>query len=279
MRSANFLVEKRDSLDKIKLIATDMDHTLLTDEGNLPPNFFELVDRLTKEKIYFALASGRPLATLKKMFPDHLDEFIFIADNGGLIEYQNETLYKSLIEPATYQNLVAKIKAIGVVPIVCGIDATFIEKRDQHYEDYFKQFYTKMIFVDDLESLTEDADKVTAYLPSNNSRDIYEKQFYPRFDQDFSLAVSDTMWIDLMNKEVDKGAAIRKIGERLNILPTEMMAFGDGDNDIQMLQAVRYSVAVKNAEASVKQHATYETATNNEFGVTKMIEALLISLK
>ena len=262
-------------MKNIKLIATDMDHTLLTDEGNLPPHFFELLDRVKKEGIYFALASGRPLATLEAMFPEHLNEFIFICDNGGLIKYQGETLYKSLITTDDYHQLIRYMKSIATIPVLCGIKGTFIEKNAQKYEDFFPKFYKKLKFVDNLEELEEPADKVTAYLPNENSREVYNQYFYPEFDADFSVAVSDSMWIDLMNKEVDKGAAIHQISQYLNISTQDMMAFGDGDNDIQLLDAVGVGVAVKNATDGVKEHADSITASNNEYGVSQKIEELL----
>ena len=78
---------KDNTLEDIKLIASDMDHTLLTEESKLPPDFSNYVERLDQKGIRFAIASGRPMYTLKAMFPNLQDKLIFMSDNGGAISY------------------------------------------------------------------------------------------------------------------------------------------------------------------------------------------------
>ena len=70
-------------MDRIRLIASDMDATLLDEYSQLPPKFTETIRALAGQGILFAAASGRPLYTLETMFPDLLEEIILIGDNGG----------------------------------------------------------------------------------------------------------------------------------------------------------------------------------------------------
>lgn len=83
-------------MKQVKLIATDMDHTLLTEQGELPPRFAEYIHELNHYGITFAIASGRPLYTLKKVFANLQDELTFISDNGGVISHHGERIYQSL---------------------------------------------------------------------------------------------------------------------------------------------------------------------------------------
>ena len=82
-------------MDHIGLIASDMDYTLLDENGQLPGGFAELVRALEEEGIYFAAASGRPLYTLEAMFPDLRQHIALIGDNGGAIRWRGRTGWTS----------------------------------------------------------------------------------------------------------------------------------------------------------------------------------------
>ena len=92
-------------LASIRLIACDMDRTLLADEKTQPPHMAERIDALARAGVVFCPASGRPGPTLVEMFPEHAHDMAFIADNGAAITYRGELIYKSLIEPDLYHEL------------------------------------------------------------------------------------------------------------------------------------------------------------------------------
>ena len=77
-------------MDRIRLIASDMDATLLDEYSQLPPKFTETIRALAGQGILFAAASGRPLYTLETMFPDLLEEIILIGDNGGAARWKGK---------------------------------------------------------------------------------------------------------------------------------------------------------------------------------------------
>ena len=70
-------------MDRIRLIASDMDATLLDGHSQLPPDFLHLVQELAGQDILFAAASGRPLYKLEEMFAPVLEQTLLVADNGG----------------------------------------------------------------------------------------------------------------------------------------------------------------------------------------------------
>ena len=80
-------------MQDIRLIATDMDHTLLTEKGQLPPQMGSYIDRLTDAGILFAIASGRPIYTLRKLFAASKGKMAFICDNGGSIYLHGQNIY------------------------------------------------------------------------------------------------------------------------------------------------------------------------------------------
>ncbi|MDR1469737.1 MAG: Cof-type HAD-IIB family hydrolase [Spirochaetaceae bacterium] len=260
----------------VKLIASDMDHTLLTEKGELPPDFANYIARLEGIGIGFVIASGRPLYTLEHIFSSIKNKLGFIADNGGVVNYKGETLFKSLISPATYQAMVAFIgeKTDGIA-ILCGLDTAFLPEEARIHENFLRTFYANMMFVPKLDRVAAEVDKVTVYLPDKNSKACYEKIVRPWYGGDFSVTVGDTIWIDIMNHGINKGNAMRVLGDRLHIGASHMMAFGDTYNDIEMLKAVEYSYIVKNAHEDMKGFAKFITDSNDNFGVIKVIDKIL----
>ncbi|GFH43062.1 haloacid dehalogenase [Lactococcus hodotermopsidis] len=263
-------------MDEIKLIASDMDHTLLTENGDLPPNIEATIAKLTELDINFAIASGRPLYTLNDVFQKTSDQMIFIADNGAAIAYKGEVIFKSLLETATYQAIIRFIVAeTDGIPILCGLDSAVISRTDARHIPFLQTFYSKIKTVDNLADSTLAADKLTIYFPKKNSQIFYEKLFKPRFAKTLSVTVGDTIWIDLMNLGIDKGKAITFLARYLGIATSQMMAFGDTYNDVEMLQAVKYSYLVANASSDMQQYATFTTASNDDNGVMKIIEKVI----
>lgn len=150
----------------IKLIASDMDHTLLTESGQLPPNFIPTIQQLHAKGVQFAAASGRPMYTLKQMFPELADTMVYVSDNGGAIGYQGETLFKSLLPLADYQRMVQFVNQTpDGIGVICGMDAAYVETQYRDYDATLRQFYANIEYVPDLTQVSVEANKFTIYFP------------------------------------------------------------------------------------------------------------------
>ncbi|MDR2708719.1 MAG: Cof-type HAD-IIB family hydrolase [Elusimicrobiota bacterium] len=264
------------ALKNVKLIASDMDHTLLTEKRELPPNFNDYILRLNKYNIDFVIASGRPLYTLKTLFPTIRSQMSFISDNGAIVCHKNKIIFKDLLKSKDYQSMIklTKEKTDGIA-IVCGLDCAFIAKENKIYEDYLKIFYSNITYVDNLETVSQEADKFSVYFPNHDAKENYEKIFKPQYSPDFSVTIGDTVWVDIMNSAINKGTALNFLARKLNLTFENTMAFGDTYNDIEMLKVVKYSYIVKNAHPDMKAYANSATDTNDNFGVTKVLDKIL----
>ncbi|MCP9358109.1 HAD family hydrolase [Liquorilactobacillus satsumensis] len=119
--------------------------------------------------------------------------------------------------------------------------------------------------------------QITVYFPQKNSKKYFTEVFEPKYGKNFSVTVGDTIWIDIMNPGIDKGKAMQKLAEKLDISSDQMMAFGDTYNDVEMLQAVKYSYIVKNASKDMRKYANFVTETNDNYGVIKVLEQVVNS--
>lgn len=262
-------------MDRIRLIASDMDATLLDEHSQLPPRFEQTVCALAQEGILFAAASGRPIYTLERMFLPLLDKMVLIGDNGGAVRWKGETLFVSEMAPAGWRALARFAKDAGEVGVLCGLDCAYLERSQQKYDSVMKKFYTSIQYVDDLEHVDAPVDKFSIYLPEGNAQAVYDGRYAPAFAAQYSVAVAGCNWLDVMNPGVHKGAALAEVGRHLGIPPAAMMAFGDTFNDEQMLHTARYGFLMENGSPALRRTVPFLAPPNTQHGVMQILDFVL----
>lgn len=255
----------------IKLIATDMDGTLLTSEKKLPPDFDDTLDMLESKNVRFVIASGRSYSALKVTFPNHIDRMEFICDNGAYIMIGGRLDKVSIIPRETVTRIISECRKLdGVTPVLCAMNGTYFDSCIPGLYEEISRFYMNFSQVDDLLKVNDDVFKIAvcdAHNPINNSLPVLSGVF----GGTLSLAASGPMWMDIMNRGINKGAALKEIQSRLGISYEETMAFGDYFNDSELLKNAFYSYAMANAHPDMFGIARYKADTNDNFGVTKVI--------
>lgn len=264
--------------DKIKFIATDMDGTLLNESGKLDPSFFELYQQIKSNDILFAAASGRQYYSLVDTFEPIKDEILFIAENGTLVMHQGEELYSCTIEQNAIEQIMHQVRQIdGAFVVLCGKNSAYIETQDPQALEEIGKYYHRCEYVADL--LTVDDQFIKVAICHFGSTEVH---VYPTVNAAFGdthkVVVSGHIWLDIMNAEASKGAAIERLQSQLGFGHRETMSFGDYFNDVEMLQASYYSYAVENAHEGVKKIARFQAPSNQEQGVFRVIKQYLQSL-
>ena len=262
-------------MDRIRLIASDMDATLLDESSRLPPDFEQIVHELKAKGILFAAASGRPLYTLEAMFPSLLEEMILIGDNGGAARWQGKSLFVSEMPAEGWRHLAQLTRASGDVGLLCGLESAYAEKKDRKYDEVFKNFYTRVEYVDDLTAVDAPADKFTVYLPRGNAQQAYDAVYGAACSGEFSVAVAGKNWVDVMNPGVHKGAALAKLGALLEIPRSSMMAFGDTYNDAEMLETAKYGFLMENGSRPLRERVPFLAPSHREYGVMQVLHRVL----
>ncbi|WP_426478421.1 Cof-type HAD-IIB family hydrolase [Chryseobacterium sp. CBSDS_008] len=263
-------------MEQIKLIVTDMDGTFLNSSHEMSPEFSDVYKELKKRNILFVPASGRQMPGITHYFGEIESEIGFIAENGGYVIYKDQELFADTLE---YKYIVEIIKAVREIPgakaVLSAKKMAYYETDDQQFVDFFSKYYTENMKKDDLtERIDDTAFKIAVYHPDGS-----EKYLYPALKkfEEFGLevVVSGAHWLDVMNKDINKGNALKILQKSLGISPENTMAFGDYMNDIEMLKNAKYSYAMKNAHPNVKEVAHFEACTNDSFGVLKTIKDYL----
>ena len=238
----------------IKIVATDMDGTLLDDDKQLPENFEDVISGLNRKKINFVISSGRSFNVLKKQFSRHLDDLTFICDNGAYIVIGGKVVYTSIIDKAVVNSVIDYCEAKGYTLILCGKQGAWHNAKDAQQDREIAQYYVCQTYLKDLHECTDEIFKIAIFNGKGYTGAQYEA-LSDQFSDNCTAALSGNNWVDLMNKGISKGSALSRICNRLGVGYNEVMAFGDYLNDVDMLDCAYYSFAMSNAHSSVKKAA------------------------
>jgi Cof subfamily protein (haloacid dehalogenase superfamily) len=251
----------------IKLIATDMDGTLLDENGHLPEGFTDILDRLRAKNIKLVVASGRPYYTLQTNFGPVGRYLSYICENGALVVDNNEIIYKNLITHDMVQVIIKEAKKVKSNALVlCSPNCAYTENYSEEQLAEIKKYYTSLNVVDDLSKVDDDIIKITICNLEGSDNILDGK-----FNDDFNIVSTASIWIDIMNKGVNKGIALKDLMDTDNISKEETMVLGDYYNDIEMLEQAEYSFVMENAPEDMKQYGKYIAANNVEHGVLRAI--------
>ncbi len=257
----------------IRLIAADMDGTLLNGRGELPPHVFQAVRLLRKQGVLFAAASGRQYYNLETLFAPVRDEMLFLCENGSMIFSGGELVRASGMERGCLSDVIQAVRPLGSARIVlCGVHGAYTDCTDERDLPYIRQYFDRLAVVGELESvLGQDTICKVSVLDRGNA----ERGCYPvlaRFSNRLQVCLSGENWADVMNFGVNKGSAIQYIQQQYGISPQESMSFGDYLNDVQMQCQCMHSYAMANAHPQLKRVSRYQCPSNEENGVMQVIE-------
>ena len=242
-----------------RLIALDMDGTLLDGDGRVPDAFWPLLETARSRGITLAPASGRQLATLQQMFPDCED---FIAENGAVVARGGEVVSTTALPEAPVQRLLSALPnaPFAAHAVVCAPSVAATAVLPPAVDAEVDKYYASRTLLGD--GSASPTIKIALYVESDAERDAYPwvRELVP----ELRAVVSGKHWVDLMHPDADKGLALAQLAEAMGVAMSETAAFGDYLNDLGMLRAAGHAVAMGNAHEDVKAVADEVVGTNTD---------------
>jgi Cof subfamily protein (haloacid dehalogenase superfamily) len=261
----------------LRLVACDMDGTLLTGDGAVPDAFWPLLEELGRRGITFVPASGRQYATLSGQFGQARPGVSYIAENGALVVHDGQVLSTTCLDAPTVRRVIdttrraAGTADLGVV--VCGLDSAYIERCDPAFIAEAQKYYARLAIVEDLSTVIDEFLKVAIFDFAEAERTA-TTTFEP-FTSSHQVVVSGQHWIDIMAPGVHKGHGVCSLQDSLGVTPAQTAVFGDYLNDLGMLGTAQWSFAMANAHPAVRDHARYLAPANHQHGVVSVLTHLL----
>lgn len=265
----------------IKLIAIDMDGTLLNEKKHIEKAQKEAIHEAIEAGIKIVLCTGRPLYGIlpfyKELGLQELDQEGYVILNNGcsvhktkdweLIECGEitpddmEHLYKfsekydinfTLVDEMHYFNIGRK----PTKELIMDAQFVFSDITDITLEEAKSEKYkiVKVMFLGDPEEMKK-----------------FQTEYEDTIKERYEGVLSQSYVYEVLPKGYNKGTGLKNLAEKLGIKQEEVMAIGDGNNDVEMLEYANYGVAMGNASELAKNAAKYTTDTNENDGVAKAI--------
>ena len=269
-----------------KLIALDIDGTLLNKEKKVTEEVFNAIQSAKKKGVKVVLSTGRPLPGVQNLLKElklNDEENFVVTFNGGLVqevttqevisniemEYEDfNIIYNELAQKHNIKIHINTPDSVVVPykehPKYSIHEATLnnIPVVSMNYEDINENInFCKVMLIDEPELIEEVITKIP-------------KEFHDKY----TIVRSAPFFLEFLNKKVNKGSGLEALCNKIGISPSEVIAVGDEENDRHMIEFAGLGVAMGNARDSIKEIANHITDTNDNHGVAKVIEDFILNV-
>lgn len=247
----------------IKMILTDLDHTLLRQDGNISSDTLKIIEKCRDNGILFSIATARYWIGAER-YIEMLRPDYEITTDGTLIHSKGKCIFSSEFTKSETNEIVYSIKeAVPSAEITVAVGKC-VYWNSKHISESEKLY--KAIFNDYSSYLNEKANKIVAELPN----EIIARQIADEIGCKIQ-SYRGEKWYSFLPKDSGKLSAIKSLIKLSSTSSDSIVAFGDDDNDIEMLKLCGKGIAVANAVPKVLKIADAVTLSNDEDGVAKWL--------
>ena len=266
----------------IRVIATDMDGTLLDPKGQLDlPRLEKILDKLDQCDIRFVIATGNEVHRMRQLLGHLAERVVLVVANGARIFENNELIQAQTWDDAMVDKALAHFKGRECQDqfVVTAMNGGFVKKGTVFTEldkfmtpEMIEKLYQRLNFVDEFDSSLFGGVLKMSMVVGEERLDSVLQEVNDLFDGRVRAVSSGYGCIDILQDGIHKAWGLVELLKRWNLKPEQIMAFGDSENDIEMLELAGISYAMENAEEAVKRVATKVTPANSKAGVYQVLE-------
>ena len=266
----------------IKVIATDMDGTLLDPKGQLDlPRLEKILDKLDQCDIRFVIATGNEVHRMRQLLGHLAERVVLVVANGARIFENNELIQAQTWDDAMVDKALGHFKGRECQDqfVVTAMNGGFVKKGTVFTEldkfmtpEMIEKLYQRLNFVDEFDSSLFGGVLKMSMVVGEERLDSVLQEINDLFDGHVRAVSSGYGCIDILQDGIHKAWGLVELLKRWNLKPEQIMAFGDSENDIEMLELAGISYAMENAEEAVKRVATKVAPANSQAGVYQVLE-------
>ncbi|WP_373082476.1 Cof-type HAD-IIB family hydrolase [Streptococcus sanguinis] len=269
----------------VKMIATDMDGTLLDGQGQLDlPRLATILDELDKRDIRFVVATGNEIPRMRLLLGDLVERMTLVVANGARIFEGNQLSMSSFWEAELIRDALAYFsgRERELQLVVTSERGGFVQEGTEFpliekvmTKEMAQLFHKRMNFVPSLQDYPFDKVLKMSMMVEEVAAAEHARLINQHFAGRLSAVASGYGAIDILQDGMHKAWGLQQLMARWQIQSSEIMAFGDSENDIEMLELAGISYAMENGDDRVKEVADYLAPANTEAGVLQVIEQYL----
>jgi len=277
-------MRRNELLKNIQVVVSDIDGTLLTDEGFVDKESQKLISQLPKHGVHFTVATGRLHSAITALATDLGIDIPLISMDGALIKShpEGEILFESFVKEKYVRKAVALADTFLLNVALCHDDAIYYTERNSVIPQIMDKFGARY---EEAESYDEFYDRtlevVFASDYKHNLRYVYNRLGFPyTFGLERSYFRSqrrdNIYYLEIRNKGTSKGMGFKRLIKYMDVKEANAAVIGDWYNDLSLFKVGGFKVAIANAVAEVKRQADFiTTRDNNNGGVGEFIEMIL----
>ena len=266
----------------IKLTATDMDGTLLDPRGQLDlPRLEKILDQLDQRDIRFVIATGNEVHRMRQLLEHLASRVVLVVANGARIFENNRLIQAQTWDDAMVDKALFHFKGRECRDqfVVTGMKGGFVKKGTVFTDlekfmtpEMIEKFYQRMNFVEDLQAdLFGGVLKMSMVVGEERSSSVLQ-EINDLFNGRVRAVSSGYGCIDILQAGIHKAWGLEELLKRWNLQSEQIMAFGDSENDVEMLELAGIAYAMENADDNVKAVATALAPANSKAGVYQVLE-------
>ncbi len=265
-----------------KMIVLDLDDTLLREDGTISPRTKQALINAQEAGIKVVLASGRPTYAMWDL-AEELNlatyESFILSFNGGIITNckTKEVVFSCVLAPEIAHHLYDVSKREGVNILTYLGDNILTDEISEYIEVEANITKMPLLMTDDFKQAVSNPVVKVMMLEEPEKLALVEKKLQQEFAGALSVTRSKPFFLEFTENGVDKGNSLERLIDQLGITREEVIAIGDGNNDLTMLEFAGFGVAMGNAATNVKEIADYLTDTNMNDGVAKVVEEFVLN--
>ncbi|MCL2820887.1 MAG: Cof-type HAD-IIB family hydrolase [Oscillospiraceae bacterium] len=267
---------------KYKLIATDMDGTLVNDDSKLTERTKTAILKAIDKGVLFVAATGRPFSNVQELNKVLHKDMPFIVFNGaeGYMGKSGKLLFEHFLDFDLAKETFDIGQQLGFSQILWTGPVLWANRKDDAtsaYEAVCKDLELRI--VTDLTDIKDEVRGISKVLWIDDPSIIKEQLFKmnAHFGDKLRCVSSMSHFLEFVSMKAGKGTALAEIGRIFGIDKNEMIAVGDANNDLCMIEYAGLGVAVENAGDGIKAKSDYVTSSNNDDGVAEVIEKFILS--
>ena len=261
-----------------QLITIDLDDTLLRDDGAISQENKAAIRKAQEAGVRVVAASGRSYASSKQYIKELGLTSFSVSLNGAYIHDPSDgrTVEGFLIEKGIMQEMIRDIEPYHVHMNFSSGEHVYCEGPSEEALIYSQMNRIEMDYVDSLLELSKSI-QAGKFLMSaeHETLELIKEALLEKYADKVNIAFSKPFFLEITDKNASKGSAMMKVAEMYGIDPKEVMAIGDSENDLSMIQKAGLGVAVANADEKIKKEAGFVTLSNNDNGVAYAINKFI----
>lgn len=264
----------------MKIFASDLDGTLLTSNGQFSKKTIFEINRLKEKQIPIVVASGRTdleLYDMLELLELPKETTYIISYNGAKASklYEKTPLFSKTISAKDANEIIKLLTSYGFLLHVFSKDNIYFSEGMSHRLSHpaIKRYHVEDVNFETYE-IKEDIYKILVYEDADKLEEL-KKKCHTSFLKKFSMINSHPHLLEFVSKDGTKGEALKYLTSLNHWNRDEIIAFGDEENDISMIEYAGTGVAMGNARENVKKAADLVTLSNDFDGLALVLEQLI----